>query len=452
MADERSSLPAVGALLEREGVRHLVGAIPRSVVADAARAAVASVREGCPAPASDAEWAELVAHHARVLDRPSLVPVINGTGVVLHTNLGRAPLAEEALAAIDATARGFSNLEYDLDRGGRGSRYAHCARLLCELTGAQDALVVNNCAGALVLALNTFAEGREAIVSRGELIEIGGSFRVPDIMMKSGARLREVGTTNRTHIADYRTALGEATGTLVKVHRSNFELVGFAASASLSELSGLAGEAGVPLLFDFGSGLLVSLEEYGLRGEPTARDAVRDGATLTVMSGDKLLGGPQAGLMVGTRDAIARCRANPLTRALRVDKLTLAALEATLRLYRDPATARSRIPTLAMLGATLESLRGRAERVLFGVPADRASVVPSFATVGGGAFPSARIPSVAIALQGEAMVHDRSLRGATPPVVGHIVDDRLHIDLRSILPETDPALASALARLMGAAA
>jgi L-seryl-tRNA(Ser) seleniumtransferase len=447
MGDERRGLPAVGALLELAGIRRLIETYPRSLVSDAVRQSIASVRDGARPPASEDEWAALVALKVVGLDRRSLIPVLNGTGVVLHTNLGRAPLAQAAIDAIEATARGYTNLEYDLEGGGRGSRYTHCAALLRELTGAEDALVVNNCAGALVLALNTFADGREAVVSRGELIEIGGSFRVPDIMAKSGARLREVGTTNRTHLDDYRSALGGSTGALVKVHRSNFELVGFAASTSLRELRDLARAPGLPLLFDFGSGLLVSLESVGLRGEPTAGDAVRDGATVTVMSGDKLMGGPQAGVLIGTREAIARCRANPLTRALRVDKLTLAALEATLRLYRDPSRALQEIPTLRMLATPAAALRDRAERLWAALPAEHqagAAVEATEATVGGGAFPAARIPSFGISLAGDAIALDRALRGLSTPVVGHIVDDRLVIDLRTIGPESDAAVGRGL--------
>ena len=276
--------------------------------------------------------------------------MINATGVILHTNLGRAPLAPAALAAIRDVAAGYSNLEYDLEGGRRGSRYVHCVGLLRELTGAEDALVVNNGAAALVLALNSLAEGQPAIVSRGELIEIGGSFRIPDIMAKSGARLVEVGTTNRTHVVDYERAL-EGGGIIVKVHRSNFALQGFVADVSLPELVRLAAPREIPILYDLGSGLLLDLERFGLTGEPLASDVVRDGATLVTMSGDKLLGGPQAGIILGKRAAIDRIRTNPLTRALRVDKLTLAALEATLALYRDPEAAFREIPALSMIAA-----------------------------------------------------------------------------------------------------
>lgn len=452
MSDARRTLPAVGALLELPDVRALLSETPRVVVTEAIRRVVEHARRHpTHAPTDDAAWAAAVAAEVSRHLQASLRPLFNATGVVLHTNLGRAPLAHVALGAIARTASTGANLEYDLERGERGSRYVHCAALLCELTGAEDALVVNNGAAALVLALNTLADGREAIVSRGELIEIGGSFRVPDIMTRSGALLREIGTTNRTHPDDYRRALGANTGAIVKVHRSNFELRGFVAEASLRDLVPIAREAAVPLLFDFGSGLLVSLERYGLAGEPTTGDAVRDGATLTVMSGDKLLGGPQAGIIVGTRDAVAACRRNPLARALRVDKLTLAALEATLALYRDPDRAVRDIPALAMLTSPAERVRARANALAsrlhaVGVVCD---VIATEASVGGGAFPTARIPSWAVSPAGDAVRLEAALRTAPRAVIGRIADGRLLLDLRSIQPGEDAALGDALAAVLG---
>lgn len=449
MNDARRALPAVGVLLERDDVRALGAGVPHALLAEAARQAIGAVRRGDEAPPGDAAadgWGDRVARALARLQRPSLRPVLNATGVVLHTNLGRAPLARAALDAIARTAGGACNLEYDVDAGTRGSRYVHCVALLCELTGADDAIVVNNCAAALVLALNTLAEGREAIVSRGELVEIGGSFRVPEIMARSGAVLREVGTTNRTHVHDYADAIGERTGALVKVHRSNFAVTGFVAEATVRELAPLASARGVPLLYDFGSGLLADLSAYGLRGEPTARDAVRDGATLTLMSGDKLLGGPQAGLIVGRREAVAACRRNPLCRALRVDKLTLAALEATLALYRDAEVAVRAIPALAMLTAPLHAVRDRAESLgaaLRGAGI-ACEVADSEATVGGGAFPTARIASAALVFADGAGALERALRAGEPAVVGRIERDRLWLDLRSLPPEHDAALQQAV--------
>jgi L-seryl-tRNA(Ser) seleniumtransferase len=379
-------------------------------------------------------------------ERRSLRPVFNATGVVLHTNLGRAPLPRVAIDAIVDVASGYSNLEYDLDHGARGSRYIHCVGLLRELTGAEDALVVNNGASALVLALNTFAEGREAIVSRGELIEIGGSFRVPDIMAKSGAHLVEVGTTNRTHLEDYRRALGPSTGAVVKVHRSNFTLEGFVADVPVRELVPLAAIRDIAVVHDLGSGLFVSLASCGLDGEPVAGDAVRDGATVVTMSGDKLLGGPQAGILLGTHAAVDRVRHNPLTRALRVDKLTLAALEATLALYRDPARARAEIPALAMLTAPVARVRERAATLAarLGAAGVPATAVDSDASVGGGAFPTARIPSAAVSLDGNASHLEARLRGGSVPVIGRIADGRLLLDLRSVPESDDEQLAAAV--------
>ncbi|MDQ6887662.1 MAG: L-seryl-tRNA(Sec) selenium transferase [Gemmatimonadota bacterium] len=435
-------------LLESEAVRLLLDRAPRGLVTEAVRSAIASARsDPASAPATPDDWGSAVAAALELSEQRSLRPVINATGVVLHTNLGRAPLADAALNAVRAVSGGYSNLEYDLSEGARGSRYAHCATLLRELTGAEDALVVNNGAAALVLALNTLADGRDAIVSRGELVEIGGSFRVPDIMAKSGARLVEVGTTNRTHPDDYRRALTPETGAVVKVHRSNFSLEGFVSDVDVRRLSLLAGEHGVPVIHDLGSGLLRSLETFGLSGEPLPADSLRDGATLVTMSGDKLLGGPQAGILLGRADAVARARRNSLTRALRVDKMTLAALEATLALYRDVDRARREIPTLAMLTFPVEALRARAHR-LAGVLAARgiaAEVVSSESSVGGGAFPTTVMPSAALALGGEPGGLDRRLRSGPVAVIGRTSGGHLLLDLRSVMERDDEALAEAIA-------
>ena len=452
MDDPRRRLPAVGALLESPAFAPLADEFPRGVVADELRLAVGAVRDERAAEPDTAEaWAARVREGLARRLRPSLRPVLNGTGVVLHTNLGRAPLAPAALAAIAETAAGFCNLEYDLERGERGSRHDHCTALLRELTGAEDAIVVNNCAAALVLALDTLAGGRSVAVSRGELVEIGGSFRVPDIMAKSGARLVEVGTTNRTHRRDYEAALDAGAAAIVKVHRSNFTVEGYTADVPLAELARLGAERGVPVLHDFGSGLMVDLAPYGLGGEPTVLDAVAAGPTLVVMSGDKLLGGPQAGIALGRRDAVAALRANPLARALRVDKLTLAALGATLALYRDPARAVREIPALAMLTATAAELRERAERLRAALAAHgvAAAVVPSEATVGGGAFPTARIASTALALAGDAVETERRLRLGEPAVVARVAEGRVLVDLRSVPAADDGRLLDALRRAVG---
>jgi L-seryl-tRNA(Ser) seleniumtransferase len=443
MTDARRALPSVNTLLESAAVRPLLERAPRAVVVDAIRRSVDAARATpSSAPSDDHGWAAVISTQLEAATRPSLRRVINGTGVVLHTNLGRAPLPKAALDAINAAAIGFSNLEYDIDTGARGSRYVHCASLLRELTGAEDALVVNNCAAALVLSLNTLSAGREAIVSRGELVEIGGSFRIPEIMEKSGAKLLEVGTTNRTNAEDYRRAISDRTGVLVKVHRSNFEIAGFVAEASAAELAKLGTERHLPMLHDLGSGLMIPLDEFGLTGEPTARDAIRSGATVVTMSGDKLLGGPQAGLILGTRDAIDRIRKNPLTRSYRVDKLTLAALEATLALYRDPSRARSEIPALAQLTMSVADLRPRAERIAAQVSG--AEVVVTHASVGGGAFPTARIPSLGVAIEGRAEAIERTLRASDPAVIARVADGRVIIDLRTVFADEDEQVVGAL--------
>ena len=453
MSDPRRALPSVGVLLQSDALRPLLRDFPRTLVADTLRGALeAARRDPAEAPETPDDWAARVRDELSVRERRMLGPVFNATGVILHTNLGRAPLPEAAIEAITRIAAGYASLEYDVERGTRGSRHVHCADLLRELTGADDALVVNNCAAALVLALNTIAEGRDAIVSRGELIEIGGSFRIPDIMGKSGARLVEVGTTNRTHLADYEAAIGEATGAIVKVHRSNFAIGGYTAEVPLTELATLATRAGVPLVHDFGSGLMLSLDEFGLYGEPTARAAAATGATV-VMSGDKLLGGPQAGIILGQRGVIARIRDNPLTRALRVDKLTIAALQATLLLYRDPVQAVGAIPVLAMLSAPIPAVRSRADRLAAALrEADiPAAVIDSEASIGGGAFPTARIPSCSVAIEGDAARLEAAARAATTPIVGRIADGRFLLDMRTVLPRDEHAFAPTLIRALAQA-
>ena len=451
MTDSRRALPSVGALLERAPVRALLDSAPRTLVVDAVRATVAQARLSATVPRDDDAWATAIAEQLAELSRPSLRRVINATGIVLHTNLGRAPLASAAIEAIAAIAGGYSNLELDLERGTRGSRYVHCASLLRELTGADDALVVNNCAAALVLALNTLADGREALLSRGELVEIGGSFRVHDIMAKSGARLREVGATNRTHLADYEHAIGPDTGVLLKVHRSNFAVHGFVAEATVRDLAPLAASRALPILHDLGSGLLVPLDDIGLRGEPTAREALEAGATIVVMSGDKLLGGPQAGLIVGDARALDAMRRNPLARSYRVDKLTLAALETTLALYRDPPRAMREIPTLALLAAPPAELHERAESLRLALWREGVvgETVESTGSVGAGAFPDAALPGAAVALSGDAERWATRLRAGSPAVVGRVHDGRMHLDLRAVLAHELPDLARAVVAARG---
>ncbi|HEY8166828.1 MAG TPA: L-seryl-tRNA(Sec) selenium transferase [Gemmatimonadaceae bacterium] len=441
MIDPRRRLPSVNSLLENDRVRELLAHHPRQLVVDAVRTAVAEAR----ASSAETDAGELERKIELALSRSlerSLVPVINATGVVLHTNLGRAPLPAVAIDAVRDAAEGYTNLEYDLERGERGSRYTHCVSLIRELTGAEDAIVVNNCAAALVLSLSALARGREVIVSRGELVEIGGSFRVPDIMQRSGATLVEVGTTNRTHLEDYIGAITDRTGAIAKVHRSNFSMQGFVTDVSIERLVPIAAEHDLPIVHDLGSGLLMSLEDWGLRGEPTAREALNAGATIVLMSGDKLLGGPQAGIVAGRARAVARLRKDPFARAMRVDKMTIAALGATLELYRDPARATREIPALAMITADPESVRQRCDTVAGALSRNgiHASVVATAASVGAGAFPAHDIPSFAVRLGGKAPETESSLRRATPPIIARVADDAVLLDLRSVPPESDSLL------------
>jgi len=444
VSDARRRLPAVDALLAEPEVAALTRSHPRSVVVRAVREAVAAARaSGGAAPADG--WGAAVRAHVERLAAPSFVPVINATGVVLHTNLGRAPLARAAIDAMARVAGGYSSLEYDVGRGARGSRQAHCRELLIELTGAADALVVNNAAGALLLALAALARGGEALVSRGELVEIGGAFRIPDVLARSGARLVEVGTTNRTHADDYAGAIGEATRLVVKVHRSNFQVTGFTAEVAAAELAPLARARGLASLYDLGSGLLLDLAPWGLAGEPTVGQALASGVDVVVFSGDKLLGGPQAGILLGTEAALGACRSDPVARAVRSDKLTLAALEATLALYRDPAAARREIPALRMLTEDGATLRRRAE-TLQALVGERARLVEGSSEVGGGSFPGTALPTWLVELHAAGVAPQalaERLRRATPPVVARIADDRVLLDARTIFPDEVETVARA---------
>lgn len=390
----------------------------------------------------------------RILDRarrnamPSLRGVINGTGVVLHTNLGRACLSEEAARAAYDVARSYSTLEYDVEKGARGLRYTHVEPLLCRLTGAEAAMVVNNNAAAVLLILSALAAGGEVITSRGELVEIGGSFRVPDIMEACGCHLREVGTTNRTHLSDYEKAIGPETKALLKVHTSNFRVVGFTESVPLADLTALAHERGLPMVEDLGSGSLVDLETFGIHGEPTVQASVRVGVDIVSFSGDKLLGGPQAGIILGSREWIAKLRRHPLTRAMRVDKMTLAALEATLRSYAD-GTAMEQVPVLRMLGTEPEQLRGRAEMLcdLLTQAGVQAEVVPEQDQVGGGSVPTQLLPTWAVAVmpaRGTVDGLEQALRRRERPIVGRIAHDRYLLDARTLNQEDFAAIAAAV--------
>jgi L-seryl-tRNA(Ser) seleniumtransferase len=389
----------------------------------------------------------------------SFVPVLNATGVVLHTNLGRAPLPPVALQAIDATARAYANLEFDLTTGRRGSRQVHVEGLLCTLTGAEAALVVNNNAAAVLLAINTLADGKEIVVSRGQLVEIGDSFRIPDVMVRAGGRLREVGTTNRTHLQDYEDAMGPETGLILRVHQSNFQILGFTADVDTPDLVALARRRGVPVMEDLGSGALLDLSRVGLRREPLAADAIRAGVDLVTFSGDKLLGGPQAGILVGRRDLLGRARRNPLARAVRIDKLCLAGLEATLRLYREPERALQEIPILRMLGLTVQGIEARARALTDAlqseVPDSDINIEDEMSEIGGGALPLQVIPTRVLALRPShesATDLEARLRRGRPPVMARIKGDRVLLDLRTVAPSEEAALLQALrAALQGRA-
>ncbi|WP_017999033.1 L-seryl-tRNA(Sec) selenium transferase [Paracoccus sp. N5] len=427
-----------GALIEEHG---------RAQVTDALRAELAAIREARPDPLPDAA-AILALAQARLarLAQSRLRPVLNLTGTVLHTNLGRALLADAAIEAAVAAMRAPAALEYDLDTGGRGERDSHLRGLLCELTGAEDATVVNNNASAVLIVLNTLARGREAVVSRGELIEIGGAFRMPAIMEQAGCRLREVGTTNRTHARDYREAITAETGLLMKVHTSNYRIEGFTKQVPAPELAQIAHQAGLPMVNDLGSGTLVDLRRWGLAPEPTVAEAVAEGADAVTFSGDKLLGGPQAGFIVGRREIIAAINRNPLKRALRMDKIRIAATEATLRLYRDPDRLAERLPTLRLLSRPLAEIRAQAERLVPMVARAlgcTVTVTPCASQIGSGALPTDTIPSAGLALTPRPEALAERLRGLATPIIGRIHDGALILDLRC-LPD-DAALTQALA-------
>jgi len=445
MTDPRRKLPSVDAMLAQPGIAALLPGHPRPLVVNAIRTVLDGARAVGGTEPSEG-WSAAVASQLTRVAAPSFQPVINATGVVLHTNLGRAPLAPAAIEAMTRIAAGYSTLEYDVGAGARGSRHLHCRDLLVELTGAQDALVVNNAAGGLLLALSALGRDGEAIVSRGELVEIGGAFRVPDIMARSGAKLVEVGTTNRTHLDDYAKAVSHKTRVLLKVHRSNFKVSGFTADVSANEVSQLAHASGAAALFDLGSGLLMDLAPWHLSGEPTVKEAVASGVDLVVFSGDKLLGGPQAGILVGTRAVIEACRKDPTARAVRADKLTLAALEATLRLYREPETARRDIPVLRMLTKSLDEIRREGESLAKDIGAE-ASLISGESEVGGGSFPGTTLKTwlvrIAVSHLSADGLSDR-LRAGSPPVITRIADGHVVLDPRTLSPGEIPLTARAV--------
>ncbi len=461
--DQLRRLPAVDRVLREELLLELSARMPRATVADAVQEEIEVLRRQLlHGEVLEDELllpehiAAAVSQRCTMLLQPSLRKVINASGTLLHTNLGRAPLATQALAAIDAVARGYSNLEYDLTTGERGQRYSHVETLLRELTGAEAALVVNNNAAAVLLALTALGQGREAIVSRGELVEIGGAFRIPDVMAAGGVILREVGTTNRTHLRDYDNAVTDATAVLLKVHTSNYRIVGFSHSVVARELVPLARERGLVLLEDLGSGLLLDLSRYGLEAEPTVPEIVQSGVDVVTFSGDKLLGGPQAGLIVGRRTYIERLRKHPLARAMRIDKLTLAALEATLRLYLQPQEAFSQVPVLRMFAAPEAEQQRRCQALCEclqqeALPAD-IWVAEDISKVGGGAMPLTELADRAVVIRphhGSVSDLAASLRAATPAVVGRVQQDQLWLNLRAVFPDEEELLARSVATALG---
>lgn len=454
-AEMLRQIPSVDELLGRDALKRLQAELGHRVVVEAARSILQEMREGIAKGTagtfSPAEVEEKIVNAAANLAAYSLQAVINATGVVLHTNLGRAPLARKAVEHIEEISGCYSNLEYDLGEGRRGKRDSHTDRLFAELTGAERTLVVNNNAAAVFLTLNTLAEGGEVIVSRGELIEIGGSFRIPDICAKSGARLREVGATNRTRLADYAGAISEHTRALMRVHPSNFRVVGFTERPELAELAELAHQHHLPLIEDLGSGCLFDLRPLGIRDEPLVGASLSAGVDVVTFSGDKLLGGPQAGLITGRREFLDRLRRNPLFRALRVDKLTIAALEATVRLYLDGNL--DAIPALRMMRRPLEELAARAASLaakLAEISSISAGIEDGESVAGGGSTPGQSLPTKLVAVRHSrlgAQELEAALRRNRPPVIARVERDRLLLDLRTVFDDQDAAIIRAFERI-----
>lgn len=453
------ALPKTDEVLASPEIVRAASKLPYAVVIDAVRAALDDVRRRILAgeevePDLEAVSRDALAR-ATIAMRPSLRRVINATGIIVHTNLGRSVLAEAAIKAVVDVASGYNTLEYDVEEGERGSRHAHVESLLCKLTGAEAAFAVNNNAAAVMMTIAAFARGKEAIVSRGQLVEIGGSFRVPDIMAESGARMIEVGTTNKTHVRDFENAITPDTGLLLKVHSSNFRVVGFTDEVSLAHMVELGAKHGIPVFEDQGSGVLFDLAAFGITGEPTVASSVAQGADVVSASGDKLFGGPQAGLVVGKADAIARLKKHPMARALRLDKMTLAALEATLRICLDESRALTEIPTLRMLTAPHADIARRArsfaDRIVAALDEKVAtvSVLDDTSRAGGGALPTVDIPTTVVALRPRTMTETALcdfLRLQTPiPIVSRIKDGRVLFDVRTLLStEEEDAIIAAL--------
>ena len=450
---EYRKLPAVDTLLQLPEIGLLAAAFGQAQVTTTLRNALTGARQqiaaGAPAP-TVAQVITLVQAQLTERTQPSLRPVINATGVIIHTNLGRAPLSEAACTAIAEAASGYSNLEYDLAAGERGSRHDHARRLLCELTGAEDALVVNNNAAAVYLILAALCLSREVVISRSQLVEIGGGFRIPDVLRQSGARLVEVGATNRTHLRDFTDAVTPQTAALMRVHASNFKQIGFVTMPTLSELATLAHQQGVILIDDLGSGTLLETTPYGLAPEPTVQTSIAAGADIVTFSGDKLLGGPQAGIILGRNALISQLRRHPMARALRVDKLTFAALDATLRSYQR-GQAVNELPVWQMISASVATLTERVQRWLIQLQAVgiAGEITPGESAVGGGSLPGEVLPTVLLAIPHSASdAIAAQLRSQNPPVVCRIQRDHLVFDPRTVLPAQEPALLHALVSVL----
>jgi len=457
-------IPSVDDILSRPETMDLLKIHARHVVVEAVRKGLGRLREEILhreelPELGDNLFENLYSLFQKEIDlqvQPRLRRVINATGVVIHTNLGRAPLHPSAIEHLIEVSKAYSNLEYDLDRGERGSRYTHVEEILCRLSGAESALVVNNNAGAVLLVLNTLAEGKEVIVSRGELVEIGGAFRIPDVMKRSGGLLREVGTTNRTHFTDYQKAIGPQTALLLKVHTSNFRVMGFTSEVSLQDLVQLGKEHQLPVVDDLGSGCLIDLTRYGLEKEPTVQETIKTGVDAVTISGDKLLGGPQAGIILGKKKILDLFKTNPLTRALRIDKLTLAALESTLLLYLDEERAMEEIPTLRMLSLDTKRLKRRGKRLLkrfSGMANKKMTFIlrEDVSRVGGGALPLQNLPTLVVAIKPvEASVNslEENLRKGDPPIVCRISKEELILDMRTVFDEEIPLLAAGIEKAL----
>lgn len=455
-----SNIPSVDELLREKAIESLTFVYPRTVVVEGIREYLKEYRKYVMSVEKEEELASItdsymingIVEKVNDMMKSSLINVINATGVVLHTNLGRAPLSSRLKENLWSIAFKYSNLEMNLESGERGSRYSHVEELLCKLTGAEAAMVVNNNAAAVMLVLSTMARGREVVVSRGQLVEIGGSFRVPAVMEQSGAALVEVGTTNKTHLSDYERAVNENTAALMKVHTSNYRILGFTSEVESEDMVGLGSKLGIPVIEDLGSGMLMELTEFGLPYEPTVQQAVKAGMDVVTFSGDKMLGGPQAGIIVGKKEYIDKMRVNPLTRAIRIDKLTLAALEGTLRLYMDKELALKEIPVLRMLTYSVEELGRRAKRLSSRLKksigeVSRISIEDEFSEVGGGSMPLHKMPTKAVTVKPNSVPLvklEAKLREYKTPVVARICRDKLVLDVRTILDDEYESVESAL--------